>query len=63
MAYLDSHGLETFWAKIKTLVSGKEDSANKVPSISSTSTDDQYPSAKCVYDVVGDIESLLSALR
>ena len=29
---------------------GKEDSSNKVTSISSSSTDTQYPSAKCVYD-------------
>ena len=38
----------------------KEDSTNKVTSISSSSTDTQYPSAKCVYgyidDLIGDIE-------
>lgn len=33
-----------------------------VTSISSSSTDDQYPSAKCVYDLIGDVESLLAAL-
>ena len=31
-------------------ISGKEDKTNKVTSISSSSTDTQYPSAKCVYD-------------
>ena len=31
-------------------VSGKEDKSNKVTSLSSSSTDTQYPSAKCVYD-------------
>ena len=36
--------------------------ANKVTSISSQSTDTQYPSAKCVYDIVGNIETLLNAL-
>lgn len=36
--------------------------SNKVISISSSSTDDQYPSAKCVYDIVGDIESILETL-
>jgi len=36
-----------------------ETTNNKVTSISSSSTDAQYPSAKCVYDIVGDIESLL----
>lgn len=40
----------------------KEDKTNKVTSLSSTSTDDQYPSAKCVYDLVGDIETLLSQI-
>lgn len=33
-------------------VSGKEDTSNKVTSISSSSTDTQYPSAKCVYDAI-----------
>ena len=36
--------------------------ANKVTSLSSSSTDNQYPSAKCVYDLVGNIETLLAAL-
>ena len=31
-------------------LSGKENTSNKVTSISSTSTDTQYPSAKCVFD-------------
>lgn len=43
-----------------TLLSAKENISNKVVSISSSSTDDEYPSAKCVYDIVGDIETLLS---
>ena len=30
-----------------------------VTSISNTSSDNQFPSAKCVYDLVGDIETLL----
>ena len=41
---------------------GKENASNKVTSISSASTDTQYPSAKCVYDIVGDIETLLTTL-
>ena len=36
-------------------VSGKEDVSNKVTSISSSSTDAQYPSAKCVYDLIGGV--------
>ena len=39
-----------------------EKQSNKVTSISSSSTDTQYPSAKCVYDIVGDIESLLQGV-
>lgn len=37
-------------------------SSAKVTSLSSSSTDNQIPSAKCVYDIVGDIESLLATL-
>ena len=39
-----------------------EEKSNKVTSLSSSSTDDEYPSAKCVYNIVGDIETLLAAL-
>lgn len=34
--------------------------SNLVTNIDSSSTDTEYPSAKCVYDIVGDVESLLS---
>lgn len=43
-------------------VSTKEDKSNKVTSLSSQSTDTQFPSAKCVYDLVGNIETLLAAI-
>lgn len=36
--------------------------ANLVTSVSSSSTDTQYPSAKLFYDTVGDIETLINAL-
>ena len=36
----------------KEYVSNKENTSNKVTSLSSSSTDTQYPSAKCVYDAV-----------
>ena len=42
--------------------SGKEDKSNKVTSISSSSTDTQYPSAKLLYDTVGNIESVLDRI-
>lgn len=43
-------------------VQNKENSSNKVTSLSSQSTDTEYPSAKCVYDIIGNIESLLAAI-
>jgi hypothetical protein len=43
-------------------ISGKEDTTNKVTSLSSSSTDTQYPSAKCVWDLVGDIETILASI-
>ena len=36
--------------------------SNKVTSISSYSTNNQYPSAKCMYDIIGDIETLLQGV-
>ena len=45
----------------------KENASNKVTSLTSSSTDTQYPSAKAVYDyvgdVVGDIDTLLAELN
>lgn len=37
---------------LDTKLNGKEDKSNKVTSISASSTDTQYPSAKCVYDAI-----------
>lgn len=48
------------WAKGNE--TGNESTSNKVTSLSSSSTDTQYPSAKCVYDLIGDVETLLAAL-
>lgn len=39
-----------------------ERDTNKVTSLSNASTDTEYPSAKCVYDIIGDVESLLSSI-
>ena len=44
-------------------ISGKEDNSNKVTSLSASSTDTQYPSAKCVYDAIGDVETILNILN
>lgn len=43
-------------------VTGLQTTSNLVTSVSSASTDSQYPSAKCLYDMVGNIESLLAAI-
>lgn len=49
---------------LENVITGKalETSNNKVTSISSASTDTQYPSAKCVYDIVGNLETILETL-
>lgn len=43
-------------------ISGCEVTSNKVTALSNASTDTQYPSAKCVYDIIGDVESILADL-
>lgn len=35
-------------------IEGKEDKSNKITTLSSTSTDEEYPSAKCVYDEINN---------
>lgn len=49
---------------LENVITGKniETANNKVTSISSSSTDTQYPSAKCVYDIVGNLETILTTL-
>lgn len=42
---------------------GKESVSNKTTAISSASTDAQYPSAKCVYDLVGAVEEILHSVN
>ena len=63
--YIDESGLNYLWGKVKAAipdVSGKENTSNKVTSISASSTDTEYPSAKCVWDLVGDIETILASI-
>lgn len=43
-------------------VTGIQTTSNLVTSVDSNSTDTQYPSAKCLYDLCGDIETLLAAI-
>lgn len=40
-------------AQFNGTVENIEDNRNKVTSLSSASTHSQYPSAKCVYDIIG----------
>lgn len=47
---------------LQDVLNGKEVSSNKITSLSSSSTDTQYPSAKCVWDIIGDVETLINAL-
>ena len=65
-------GLEYIWGKVNGQSSASwiqlgaditnfEDSNNKVTSLNAQSTDTQYPSAKAVYDMIGNVESLLTA--
>lgn len=61
----DVNNLTNYYTKteMNTSLGGKEDKSNKVTSLSSSSTDTEYPSAKCVYDLIGDIESALQTLN
>lgn len=52
--------LNDLGTNISNLEESKEDKSNKVTSITSKSTDEEYPSARCVYNLIGDIERLLS---
>ncbi len=49
---IDSHQLQEALASIEESLVNKEDSDNKVTTLSSNNTDNQYPSAKCVYDTL-----------
>ena len=46
---------------IRTELDNKESTSNKVTSITSSSTDEQYPSAKAVYDIIPDVSNFITA--
>jgi hypothetical protein len=56
---LNGYATESY---VTTATANMQTTGNLVTSISSSSTDTQYPSAKCVYDIVGDVETLINAL-
>lgn len=43
-------------------IANMQTTTNLVTSVSSSSTDSQYPSALCLYTLLGDVESLINAL-
>lgn len=47
------------YADNNPLPTGLEETANKVTSLSAQSTDTQYPSAKCIYDLIGGLDDLI----
>ena len=57
-----SNSVVSSQAAVKAYADTKQTS-NLVTSLSSASTDAQYPSAKCVYDLLGDVESAINTLR
>lgn len=46
----------------RTDIIDMETTTNKVTALSASSTDTEYPSAKCVYDLIGDVETILATL-
>ena len=64
-----STGAVTYTAPVTSVngatgaVTGLQTTSNLVTSVSSASTDSQYPSAKLFYDTIGDVESVLQTLN
>ena len=59
----DMYGLlQDVITQVEEMSTAKEDVINKVTSINANSTDSEYPSAACVYKIVGDIETLLQEI-
>jgi len=57
--YVDNHGGGGAVTSVNGrtgAVTGLEETSNKVTSVSSASTNDQYPTAKCLYDIIQDFQ-------
>ena len=60
--YAETDDTKITYIKNKPDLTSYQTIANITTSLSGSSTDTQYPSAKCVYDLLGDVESLINAL-
>ena len=60
---LDENTATHLFNMITELSESKEDAENKVTSITSSATDEQYPSAKAVYDMIGDVDTAIEAIN
>ena len=58
----DLSSLENRVEAIEDAMPAMQTTSNLVTSINSSSTDTQYPSAKCVYDIIGNIETVLQGI-
>ena len=58
-----ANAIEDSLDEVDTDLGDKQDKSNLVTSLDSSSTDIQYPSAKCVYDILGNIAALLDQLN
>ena len=56
---IEGANLETLSQQFMQLLAAKEDLSNKVTSVDSSSTDDQYPSAKLLYDTKNTLSGLI----
>ena len=50
------------WIDTSGSADNVQTTSNLVTSLSSSSADTQYPSAKCVYDIIGNLETLLASI-
>ena len=61
-AEIISNAINQVELDIQQDINSKENISNKVTSLSANSTNTQYPSAKCVYDLIGNIELILQGV-
>lgn len=60
---VDSDNIDIDGTSLPDVLDGKEDKVNKVTEITQNSTDVQYPSAKCMYDIIGEIGQVLDRIN